>query len=272
MGKKDEDWLSTKALKETIRDSQSTEVLFLEQCHKFLVEHGFLAVVIPDGILTNSSLQYVRDSLEELFRIVAVVSMPQTAFSATGAGVKSSVLFLRKHKEVQSEKINNQKSKLKNQVKSENQYIATIEKWEKGKAAAIKKLELDAKALNPNANKKEIVEIIQDEKSAIQSSFNDKVNLLKEELTEMYFFAKQKTLDDYPIFMAIAEDRGYVATGRSTNKNELIEIGKELSKFIAHIIKRNTNEHYTIPLSLNKTVFLFLQKSELEKRWIQHLS
>lgn len=237
LGKKDEDWLSTKVLKETIRDSQSTEVLFLEQCHKFLVEHGFLAVVIPDGILTNSSLQYVRDSLEELFRIVAVVSMPQTAFSATGAGVKSSVLFLRKHKEVQSEKINNQKSKLKNQVKSDNQYIATIEKWEKEKATAIKKLESDAKALNPDANKKEILELIQDEKSAIQSSFTDKVNLLKEELTEKYFLAKQKILDDYPIFMAIAEDIGYDATGRSTNNNELIEIGKELSKFIAHIIK-----------------------------------
>jgi hypothetical protein len=37
--------------------------------------------------------------------------------------------------------------------------------------------------------------------------------------------------------MAIAEDIGYDATGRSTNNNELIEIGKELSKFIAHINK-----------------------------------
>jgi type I restriction enzyme M protein len=85
----------------------------LEQCHKFLTEHGYLAVVIPDGILTNSSLQYVRDNIEEMYRIVAVVSMPQTAFSATGAGVKSSVLFLRKHKAKQTEKISNQKAKLK---------------------------------------------------------------------------------------------------------------------------------------------------------------
>ncbi len=89
---KEVDWLNTTASgKVALRDSQSTEVLFLEQCHKFLVEHGYLAVVIPDGILTNSSLQYVRDNIEEMYRIVAVVSMPQTAFSATGAGVK--VLF-----------------------------------------------------------------------------------------------------------------------------------------------------------------------------------
>lgn len=235
---KEVDWLNTTASgKAALRDSQSTEVLFLEQCHKFLTEHGYLAVVIPDGILTNSSLQYVRDNIEEMYRIVAVVSMPQTAFSATGAGVKSSVLFLRKHKNKQTEKISNQKAKLKEQVKTDNNYIATIEKWEKEKADAIKKLEADAKAKNPKANKKEITEMIQADKSAVQSAFTDKVNLLKEELTEKYFLAKQTALDDYPIFMAIAEDIGYDATGRSTNNNELIEIGKELSKFIAHINK-----------------------------------
>ena len=235
---KEMDWLNTKSSgKAALRDSQSTEVLFLEQCHKFLTEHGYLAVVIPDGILTNSSLQYVRDNIEEMYRIVAVVSMPQTAFSATGAGVKSSVLFLRKHKNKQTEKISNQKAKLKEQVKTDNNYIATVEKWEKEKADAIKKLEADAKVKNPKANKKEITEMIQADKSAVQSEFTDKVNLLKEELTEKYFLAKQTALDDYPIFMAIAEDIGYNATGRSTNTNELIEIGKELSKFIAHINK-----------------------------------
>jgi len=243
LGTKEIDWLDIKTevkKKKNPRDSQSTEVLFLEQCHKFLVEHGYLAIVIPDGILTNSSMQYVRDNIEEMFRIVAVVSMPQTAFSATGAGVKSSVLFLWKHSENQTEKINNQKNKLRETLKKDSSYIATIEKWEKEKATAIKKLEADAKALNPKANKKEIVEIIQDNKTAIQTAFTDKVNLLKEELTEKYFLAKQTTLDDYPIFMAIAEDIGYDATGRSTSNNELVVIGKELSRFIAHINETET--------------------------------
>lgn len=240
LGSKEIDWLDIKAelkKKKTPRDSQSTEVLFLEQCHKFLVEYGFLAIVIPDGILTNSSMQYVRDNIEEMFRIVAVVSMPQTAFSATGAGVKSSVLFLRKHSVTQTESINNKKNKLKTKIKKDNNYIATIEKWNKEKIAAIKKLGVDAKALNPKANKKEITELIKDDKSAIQTAFTDKVNLLKEELSEKYFLAKQDTLDDYPIFMAIAEDIGYDATGRKTTNNELTEIGKELTKFIAHIKK-----------------------------------
>ena len=237
---KEADWLSTTLnSKATLRDSQSTEVLFLEQCHKFLAEQGYLAIVIPDGILTNSSMQYVRDNLEVLYRIVAVVSMPQTAFTATGAGVKSSVLFLRKHKLKQTEKISDQKARLKEGLKTDNQYIATIEKWEKDKAEAIKKLEQTAKkaalTITKTLSKKEIAEIIQADKSAIQAAFTDKVNLLKEELTEKYFIAKQSTLDDYPIFMAIAEDIGYDATGRSTAINELTEIGMELSKFISNI-------------------------------------
>ncbi len=235
---KEVDWLNTNVSgKAALRDSQSTEVLFLEQCHKFLTEHGYLAIVIPDGILTNSSLQYVRDNIEEMYRIVAVVSMPQTAFSATGAGVKSSVLFLRKHKEKLTEKISNQKEKLKETVKTDTKYIATIEKWEKEKATAIKTLEEEARKNNPKANKKEIAEMIQADKSAVQAAFTDKVNLFKEELTEKYFLAKQTALDDYPIFMAIAEDIGYDATGRNTNNNELTEIGKELARFIAHINK-----------------------------------
>jgi type I restriction enzyme M protein len=79
------------------RTSQSTEILFLERCYKYLREGGYLCVVIPDGILTNSTSQYVRDWLTEKFRIIAVVSLPQHTFAHVKAGVKSSILFLKKH-------------------------------------------------------------------------------------------------------------------------------------------------------------------------------
>jgi|ERR1035437_19349 Type I restriction-modification system methyltransferase subunit len=233
---KEVDWLNTTGSNKTsLRDSQSTEVMFLEQCHNYLVEHGYLAIVIPDGILTNSSLQYVRDNIEEMYRIVAVISIPQTAFTATGAGVKSSVLFLRKHKLNQTEKIANQKEELKEQIKFRSNYVRKVGMWEKEKIDLIKNLERETKKINPKATKKEITEIIQPDKSAIQVNFTDKVNFLKEELMEQYFVDKQNVLDDYPVFMAIAEDIGYDATGRSTANNELTEIGKELSKFIEHI-------------------------------------
>ena len=77
--------------------SQKTEILFLERCFDFLKwETGKLAIVLPDGILNNSSLQYVRDYIEQHFQILAIVSLPQTAFMHYDAGVKTSVLFLRK--------------------------------------------------------------------------------------------------------------------------------------------------------------------------------
>lgn len=79
-----------------MRTTQKTEILFLERAWQFLKPSGQMAVVLPDGILTNSSLQYVRDYLLEHYELRAVVSLPQDAFRYYGAGVKSSILFLRK--------------------------------------------------------------------------------------------------------------------------------------------------------------------------------
>ncbi|MBM4447366.1 MAG: restriction endonuclease subunit M [Chloroflexi bacterium] len=82
------------------RKNQKTEILFIERVHQFLRPGtGRAAIVLPDGILTNSSLQYVRDFLLERFQLLAVVSLPQTAFSHFGAGVKASLVFLRRRAE-----------------------------------------------------------------------------------------------------------------------------------------------------------------------------
>lgn len=51
-------------------------------------------------------------------------------------------------------------------------------------------------------------------------------------MSDEYQQAKQKELTDYPIFMAIADNIGYDATGKKTAINELDIIGEELKKFI----------------------------------------
>ncbi len=80
-----------------LRTSIKTEILFLERICSFLRRgDGRAAVVVPDGVLTNSSLQGVRDWLLERFEILAVVSLPQMAFQHYDAGVKASILFLRR--------------------------------------------------------------------------------------------------------------------------------------------------------------------------------
>ena len=82
------------------RNSQKTEILFLERCFDFLKSGtGKLAIILPDGVLNNSSLQYVRDYIEQHFQILAVVSLPETAFRFYEAGVNPSILFLQKYSE-----------------------------------------------------------------------------------------------------------------------------------------------------------------------------
>ncbi|MBN1232077.1 MAG: restriction endonuclease subunit M [Candidatus Coatesbacteria bacterium] len=126
------------------KKNQKTEILFIERVIEFVKPvTGRIAIVLPDGILTNSSLQYVRDFIMEKCQILAIVSLPQTAFSYYGAGVKASLVFLRK----------------------------------KG---------------------------------------------------------DYEMLEDYPIFMAIAEKIGYDATGREIPENDFSEILKAYKNFKEH--------------------------------------
>lgn len=81
------------------RTSIKTEILFLERIYHFLKPSGRAAVIVPDGILTNSSLQGVRTWLMEHFQILSVISLPQFAFSHYDAGVKTSILFLRRRED-----------------------------------------------------------------------------------------------------------------------------------------------------------------------------
>ena len=81
------------------RPRQSSEILFIERIWEFLKPGtGKAAIVLPDGVLTNSSAQYVRDFILEKFQLLAVVSLPQCAFAHFGAGVKTSIIFVRKRK------------------------------------------------------------------------------------------------------------------------------------------------------------------------------
>ncbi|MCL2620051.1 MAG: N-6 DNA methylase [Defluviitaleaceae bacterium] len=229
---KDVDWLNP-ASKASDRPSQSTEVLFIEQAEVYLREGGYLAIVIPDGILTNSSMQYVRDYIGETFRIVAVISMPQTAFSATGAGVKSSVMFLKKHSK--QEKQHRQNTKLKTQS---SLLGCTTEGKELHRLLDEKKKELAKQAKQIKVAEKlgsDNVEELKSKRQQASDDFDEKIEKIREALTENYDRLYKGDLTDYPIFMAIAEDIGYDATGKETGKNELEEISKELARFITAI-------------------------------------
>ena len=234
LGKKEEDWLAVIARPENTRDGQSTEVLFIEQDYKFLKEGGYLAIVLPDGILTNSSMQYVRTQIEDWFRIVAVVSMPQTAFTANGAGVKSSVLFLRKWKKDETDKLVQQKKDIESRLLRDGNYLAQRSQWDQEikQKQKLKAEEIKGRQRISVTTAKQTEEY-KTWNASMQEEYAAKIDDLKSRLTEQYLLTKQSQLPDYPIFMAIAEEIGYDATGKKTATNELELIGEELKKFIA---------------------------------------
>lgn len=233
LGKREEDWLAVSARPQNTRDGQTTEVLFIEQDYKFLKEGGYLAIVLPDGVLTNGSLQYVRTQIEDWFRIVAVISIPQTAFMANGAGVKSSVLFLKKWTRKETESIINTKKDIESKLLDDYNYLALRQIWDKEiknkQKTRLSEIKTDYD-ISVTAAKQ--TDEYKSWNGDLLTEYANKVEELKSQLMEEYQQTKQKELIDYPIFMAIAEEIGYDATGKKTGFNDLEIIGEELKKFI----------------------------------------
>jgi type I restriction enzyme M protein len=82
-----------------VAKSLPQEVAFLNRCVEFLAPNGKLAIVLPDGVLSGSSMQFVREWLLRQARIRAVVSLPSETFAPFGAGVKTSILVLEKREQ-----------------------------------------------------------------------------------------------------------------------------------------------------------------------------
>jgi len=78
------------------RKSLPLEILGLERCFQFLKPGGRLAIVLPDGLLKNKNARFVRKWLEQLAQIKAMISLPEEAFTAYGAMVKTSLCIFRK--------------------------------------------------------------------------------------------------------------------------------------------------------------------------------
>ncbi|MES2042662.1 MAG: N-6 DNA methylase [Pseudomonadota bacterium] len=283
LGRKDIDWVDAKmnnvrvvqkdvgggevirlSFTDKYRDQQTTEVLFMEQCHRFLKPGGYMAMVIPDSILTNSSMQYVRDWIEEHWRIVSVVSLPQFAFAANGAGVKSSVLFLKKYDAKTTAAIQRIKEQAQDKLYEAKDGGTALEKLIADKKAVLKRgdatfqridAEMVAKAealseqgtltaairktLKAGAEAAKAAheksEIYAQWKSDTNDDYNERIENMRELLNDQYLTEVKAKVLDYEIYMAIAEDIGYDAVGRPTATNELEAVAGELSRFIAHI-------------------------------------
>jgi len=81
------------------KKSLPLEILGLERCFQFLKPGGKLAIVLSDGLLKNKSSLFVRNWVENVAKIKAVISLPEETFSPFGATVKTSLCIFQKYNE-----------------------------------------------------------------------------------------------------------------------------------------------------------------------------
>lgn len=72
------------------------EILFIERFLQLCKPGGRIAIIIPDGILANSTYDYIRQFIAERAKILAIVSLPRETFKRAGTSAKTSILFLQK--------------------------------------------------------------------------------------------------------------------------------------------------------------------------------
>lgn len=80
---------------EDIQASQPPEILFIERCWQFLKPGGRMAIVLPDGILGNPALEYVRFWIMTHCRVVASVDLHPDTFQPRN-GTQTSILVLQR--------------------------------------------------------------------------------------------------------------------------------------------------------------------------------
>ncbi len=77
------------------RGSMPPEQLFIERCLQLVKPTGRVAIVLPDSILSNPGLAFIRRWILKRARILASVDLPQVTFEPY-TGTQTSVLVLQK--------------------------------------------------------------------------------------------------------------------------------------------------------------------------------
>jgi type I restriction enzyme M protein len=86
-----------------LQSSVPPEQLFVERCHQLLKPGGRLAIVLPDSILGNPGLGYIRQWLIKHTYITASIDLHVDTFQPKN-GTQTSVLFTRKKTEEEKRK------------------------------------------------------------------------------------------------------------------------------------------------------------------------
>ncbi len=263
-------------------NNQKSEILFIERYYQLLKDGGKVAVVLPDGILTNSSMQHIRDYIIERFKLLASFSLPQHTFSSYGAGVKSSILVLQKKSKLEEKAFLDKQEEVRDNYVNlhKDEILATRAEAKKTlKIGCEKQQKLTARYENfkqkvidnfnkqiKGKNKKEIERQKKQFLSRLEtiykfwfSNFSDseweseirEEHKLKEEIIRDKIYElvneEMRKKENYKIFMAIIEEIGEDATGKKTceyEDTELFLVQKKFKEFYQNYhIEDNVNFH-----------------------------
>jgi type I restriction enzyme M protein len=184
-----------------------TEILFIERCLSLLKPGGRLGIVLPEGILNNPSLGYVRRFCEDRAFVRAVVSLPQDTFVSSGASVKASLLFMQKY--TQKEKADYDRKKTAADRETRAKYAAEIQAETARLEPEIEAAKVAEDARKHKESKGALAQYQRDMESRIQAEGR---TLLKERFP-------------YPVFLYEAQRVGITATGEP-DATELYEDAK----------------------------------------------
>lgn len=89
---KTDSWVATNQ----VRDALPPQVLFIERCWQLLREGGRCGIVLPEGVLGNQSLGYIRRWLIDRADILAVVDCPLETFMPSTSTKTVLLVFQRR--------------------------------------------------------------------------------------------------------------------------------------------------------------------------------
>jgi len=234
---------------ETIKNNKELEVdtenLFIERWYQLLKEGGRMGVVLPESVFDTTSNRDIRLFLYKFFWIKAVVSLPHLAF-APYTQTKTSLLFAQKKTTKEVEEWNRLWTKYEDEYKELSDEIKKLLKSEKEQNKE-KFVEPLIKLLGKENFETEDKKLLFKE---LKEKYEENI---KEADLEWWVFRNVSREQDYPIFMAHAEEIGFKRGVRKEEKrpNQLFNSEGEYSDRVIYI---DTSSPKTILDYLRKNV------------------
>jgi len=235
-----------------VRPNRATEQLFIERCLNLLKPGGRVGIVLPEGILNNPSLAWLREYVEGRAQLLAVVSVPQEVFASAKATVKTSIVFLRRFTDQQVKEWDAAQAQaeaevqadLADQRKAAGELYRRAETFDRPELAdLVDEVAVMTQATTPDTKSLRLAraalrKMLTDSDKAAKKVLERAYSTLAKELDTLEaqrVRARTRELTSYPVFMAEVQSAGITGTGDTGPDvpNDLPTVTKSFHEFVA---------------------------------------